>query len=140
MLLSFVGIPRITTSPIGNVLINGNTQTFTCVSYAYPVHTVMWAFTDALGNTNNLASGSKYSITTIPSGAVMNSTLTIYNIQYQDRGQYNCTASNVVGTVSSEATLTVHGKHLLEVWSAYFIQVKCPNTSSSQTSCDKHIK
>ncbi|KAL5487215.1 hypothetical protein EMCRGX_G019791 [Ephydatia muelleri] len=103
-------IPRITTSLIGNVLINGNTQTFTCVSYAYPVHTVTWAFTDALGNTKNLASGSKYSITTIPSGAVMTSTLSIYNVQYQDRGQYNCTASNVVGTVSSGATLTVHVK------------------------------
>ena len=57
-----------------------------------------------------LAKGSKYNVTMDISGVVISSTLTINDAQYQDRGQYNCTASNEVGSVSSGATLLVQGK------------------------------
>ncbi|KAL5487212.1 hypothetical protein EMCRGX_G019787 [Ephydatia muelleri] len=105
------GIPRVEISPVSSVVISTNSATFSCFSYANPPPVVWWVFTsNALGSSTNLSNGSYYNIATVPDSIVVNSTLSIYNVQYQDRGQYNCTASNVVGTVSSEATLTVHVK------------------------------
>ena len=67
------------------------------------------------GGITNLATGNKYNVTMVTIGVVISSTLTIYDVQYQDRGQYICTASNIIGNVSSGATLTVQGKVPWEV-------------------------
>ena len=74
---------------------------------------------DMSGVTTNLTTTSKYNVTIATIGVVISSTLTIYDVQYQDRGQYICMASNIIGDVSSGAALTVQGKVPWEVWSAY---------------------
>ena len=114
-------MPRIITPPINQFVINGNTSMFMCVSYAYPQPNISWVFMDMSGATTNLTTTSKYNVTIATNGVVVSSTLTIYDVQYQDLGQYICTASNIVGYVSSGATLTVQGKVPWEVWSAYIM-------------------
>lgn len=49
---------------------------------------------------------------TLPGSAAVSgdNTLTIQHVGIQDQGMYVCEASNTVGTVSANATLTVHGK------------------------------
>lgn len=49
---------------------------------------------------------------TIPGRASVSTdnTLTIQHVGTQDQGMYVCEASNTAGTVSANATLTVHGK------------------------------
>lgn len=49
---------------------------------------------------------------TLPGRAAVSAdnTLTIQHVGTQDQGMYVCEASNTAGTVSANATLTVHGK------------------------------
>ena len=37
-------------------------------------------------------------------------TLTVVNVNFEDRGTYSCNASNEIGFVGASTTLTVHGK------------------------------
>jgi len=43
-------------------------------------------------------------------GALIFGTLTITNLQYDDRGIYTCMAANTRGVVSADAMVNVHGK------------------------------
>ena len=36
--------------------------------------------------------------------------LTILDVQFSDRGTYTCTVENIIGFLTREANLTVHGK------------------------------
>ena len=57
--------------------------------------------------TNASENTDKYSI--VRDRGEMFGSLTISDVQYEDRGTYNCTAYNTIGSVSASAVLTVHG-------------------------------
>lgn len=86
-------------------------MTFNCEAIADPPHQVYWIFnnTKSLLNTSQVIASNKYSIIRDNSSISFGS-LTVHNLQYEDRGIYQCIITNYVGSKSSSALLTVHGK------------------------------
>ena len=64
-------------------------------------------------NSQTPSNGSKYSFGLDRGDRVGFGALTVMNVQYEDRGVYSCTVVNILGEVSADATLTVHGKFCL---------------------------
>ena len=110
------GPPLISTEPMDQTIINnGSNAVFTCFALAFPQHSVLWTFTNFDGVTMDIISTSdandtsKYQIIR-DSGSNRFGELTVLDVQFSDRGTYNCTAENSVGSETSGAILTVHGK------------------------------
>ena len=45
-----------------------------------------------------------------------NTVLRIFPVNWEDEGIYVCTATNILGSVTSSAYLTVHGKWFVNSW------------------------
>ena len=86
-------------------------MTFDCEAIADPPHQVYWVFnnTKDLLNTAQAMASNKYSIIRDNSSIIFGS-LTVHNLQYEDRGLYQCNITNYVGSKLSSALLIVHGK------------------------------
>ena len=112
-----LGPPRIVSPPLNDVIIDGNSASFVCEAVAFPSHEVNWTFTNSQGGMERMVIGTnasedtdKYSI--VRDRGEMFGSLTISDVQYEDRGTYKCTAYNTIGSVSASAVLTVHGMFL----------------------------
>ena len=83
---------------------------------AFPLHNTFWTFTDSNGITTDIISTlgpnttERYSINTNRGVIAGFGELTISDVRYDDRGTYSCSARNIIGNVSRNATLTVHGE------------------------------
>ena len=102
------------------VINNGSNAMFTCFALAFPQHSVLWTFTNFddvtmdIISTSDANDTSNYQIIR-DSGSNRFGELTVLDVQFSDTGTYNCTAENSVGSETSGAILTVHGK------STYFL-------------------
>ena len=112
-----LGPPRIVSPPSDDVIIDGDSASFVCEAIAFPSHEVNWTFTSGSDGVERMVIGTnvsedtdKYSIVSDREG--MFGSLTISDVQYEDRGTYKCTAYNTIGNVSASAVLTVHGMFL----------------------------
>ena len=71
---------------------------FECQAIAEPIHSAEWMFKNQLLDTES----NKYSIDSTGE-------LTISNVQLNDTGLYTCTVSNIHGSASASAYLTLQG-------------------------------
>ena len=83
-----------------------NPVTFICAATGDPLPTISWYFNNILLNT------SDHNISRAVSGIVVESLLTIFNVQSSDVGTYTCHAENFIGSDRSSGILTVNGKLL----------------------------
>ena len=83
---------------------------FDCAALAFPAHNIQWKFINSTGYIMDITAtnGSKYQVNTSSTSTTFGQ-LTVTNVQFEDRGTYNCTAINAIGFQSAGATLTVHG-------------------------------
>jgi hypothetical protein len=94
--------------PLGSysVLIGNNIQIPCSVSADPAVTSVEWRFTSSSGGTTTISqSTSKYTLT----GDLSSPNLTVNSAALTDAGTYTCSATNIVGTESDSATLTITG-------------------------------
>ena len=97
------------------VINNGSSAVFTCFARAIPQHSVSWTFTNFDGvrvdiiSTSDAENTLKYQIIRNISNDWFGD-LIVLNVQFSDRGTYNCTAENIIGSETRGAILTVHGK------------------------------
>lgn len=94
--------------PLGSysVLIGNNIQIPCSVSADPAVTSVEWRFTSSSGGTTTISqSTTKYTL----ASAMSAPNLTINSAALTDAGTYTCLASNIVGTGSDSATLTITG-------------------------------
>ena len=103
--------PVIAKAPIDLIITAPDNATFTCTATGLPRPAISWQ--RVLGNTTvSLTSSVNYSITsTGGTGRQNSSSLTVLNTGPEDKAVYECVASNVVSTVTRNATLTVHGEY-----------------------------
>ena len=112
------GPPLIFVSPVDQFEIdNGSSAVFQCEASAVPEHDVFWTFTNSDGITQSIISTTendtdKYQINCVRGIGAGFGEITVFNVQYEDRGRYTCTAMNSVGSDVSNANLTVHGECL----------------------------
>ena len=104
--------PKILAGPEDLFKVNGNDAVFRCEVFAFPNHDVYWTYDD---NSSIIVStldpdSVKYFIILDRGNAMDFGQLTVTNVQYEDRGTYNCNARNLIGGDSANATLTVHGE------------------------------
>ena len=102
-----VAQPTAATTPAMVSPREGDTITFTCTATGVPVPSVTWSRADGSSLTD-----SRYVISNTSSTMIVNDVyqvtrnLTIMNIVRTDMGtMYNCTVTNVVNTVQSNATI-----------------------------------
>ena len=106
----------ITTGASDVTVLESNNATFTCTFEANPTPTqYMWQFTDSTGTTMELMNGDEYIIQSSSGDNSFTTSLTVTSTEYDDRGTYSCTATNMIDdgtqyTDSDLADLTVHGK------------------------------
>ena len=98
-------------------VLESNNATFTCAFEGNPTPTqYMWQFTDSTGTTMELMDGDEYIILSSSGDNSFTTMLTVTSTEYDDRGTYSCSASNMIDgtryTDSDSASLTVNGKQL----------------------------
>ena len=116
---TFVGPPVIIMPPKDQLEVNnGDNIVFMCGALAFPEHQVSWTFTNAAGvqmliiSTEYEVELTKYLINH-ENGISSFGTLTVLNVNFDDRGTYSGNASNAIGYVNANTTLTIHGKKSL---------------------------
>ncbi len=104
------GVPLIVGGPQDQFEVNnGSSALFSCVTLAFPQHTITWSFTTSNNSTVDINNSPKYSINNVRNGSSFGE-LTVYNVSFEDRGTYRCAATNTIGSEDQEANLTVHGE------------------------------
>ena len=110
MLLSLSVAPNITTPPVNVTVTSSETAVFTCEADGVPTPTITWwRYDTTLTEVTVAMENVTIDVTTSVPRTVM-STLTFTNTQPVLAAQYRCTASNLLGMASENATLTVNGK------------------------------
>ena len=125
MFITNVGPPDIISAPVDTIEIDDNDVTLICNALAFPQHNITWMYQRMRSDvgrdiTSSSDTNMKYlinnTVITISfgslTGALIFGTLTITNLQYDDRGIYTCVAANTRGVVSASAMINVHGKGL----------------------------
>lgn len=96
-------MPRVTIEKDSYTVNEGNAVTLACTvlsSTSSNVISVLWqTIENGVSSTLNVNDPSKYS-----GASVSNPSLTIFNAESSDNGQYRCTATNTVGTGESAIT------------------------------------
>ena len=96
--------------PQPEITVQPGTTEFSCLAQGRPRPSLRW-LRNVTGVNEEIVTGVKFSIDETMSGdRTVMSDLTIDPTQALDAGQYLCVADNVVRSVTSSATLTVHGK------------------------------
>ena len=110
------GPPDIINAPVNTIQIDDNNVTLVCNALALPQHNISWMYQRMSSDVDrNIISSSssdtnmKYLINNTVNTTSFG-TLTITNLQYDDRGIYTCVAANERGAVSASAVVNVHGK------------------------------
>ena len=83
--------------------------TFHCEATGDPVPIIEWYFNDEMIN----VSDASYNVSDSLNGTVVESLLSIENVQSFDVGTYTCNAENFIGTDRSSGILTVNGEFVL---------------------------
>ena len=112
----YTGPPDIIDPPVNTTQIDDNNVTLVCNAIAVPQHNITWMYQRMSSDVGrNIISSSssdtnmKYLINNTVNTTSFG-TLTITNLQYDDRGIYTCVAANEHGAVSASAMVNVHGK------------------------------
>ena len=93
--------------------LTGTDAVFTCEAQAIPLHTTQWQKDgEVLTNQTN-----KYLITGLGSAV---STLTIFNLELSDAGNYICFVENPHGNDSTSDQLEVQGNTLNNTYASYY--------------------
>ena len=90
--------------------------TFHCEATGDPVPTIQWYFNDEMIH----VSDASYNVSESLNGTVIESLLSIENIQSFDVGTYTCHAENFIGIDRSSGILTVNSEFVLP-----YINVGC---------------
>ena len=107
----FLVLPTITTPPVTQtVVLQNNSFNLTCDASGVPTPDITWWRTWSNGTSTQVTEGPNIFI--MPTSDVRNATseLNIESAQPSDAGNYTCTATNVVGSVSATANVIVQGK------------------------------
>ena len=134
--------PKITSRPQNQTVIVNTEAIFTCEAHSVYKYDIMWRFNGSIVlSTNDTADTAKYSINRDRSIPLQFGSLTVSNVQYSDRGVYQCIAISDAGNASASATLTVHGEQNLSDMSArlYFLHTVPPSILSSSAPVSKVI-
>ena len=103
----FVIVPADITENVTDLLENEtNPVTFTCKATGEPVPTISWYFNSVLINELN---ASDYNVSSTVNRTVIESLLTVFDVQSSDVGRYTCFAENINGSDQSSGVLTVNG-------------------------------
>ena len=112
----YTGPPDIIDPPVNTIEIDDNDVTLICTALALPQHNITWMYQRMRSNvgrdiisTSSSDTNMKYLINNTVNTTSFG-TLTITNLQYDDRGIYTCVAANVHDAVSADAMVNVHGK------------------------------
>ncbi|PFX12102.1 Fibroblast growth factor receptor 3 [Stylophora pistillata] len=89
--------PQMKTHPIDQSAFEGYPVNFSCLASGYPTPTFFWDF-----NNGDLPAGSSQT------GQEGESTLELPRVTKEMKGNYSCTAKNIINTASSSATLDVY--------------------------------
>ena len=110
------GPPDIIVVPMDTTQIDEKNVTLVCHAIALPQHNITWMYQRMSSDVGrNIISSSssdtnmKYLINNTVNTTSFG-TLTITNLQYDDRGIYTCVAANEHGAVNASAMVNVHGK------------------------------
>ncbi|XP_022809564.1 neural cell adhesion molecule L1-like protein [Stylophora pistillata] len=90
---------KIITPPIDQSAFEGYPVNFSCAASGYPAPTFVWTFND-----DDLPSGI------IQTDQERESTLELPRVINEMKGNYRCTAKNIISTANSSAKLHVYGK------------------------------
>ena len=83
--------------------------TLLCEAVGEPVPDISWYFNDVMINVSD--NSSKYMIVSRSLNiTTTENTLTVYNVTSSEVGTYTCSASNIIGSVTSSGILTVTSK------------------------------
>ena len=109
LVLNFVVIPSINSSIHNEVRNQKDNVTFLCQAVSEPVPDISWYFNGVMINVSD--NSSKYMIMSRSLNiSTTENTLTVYNVTSSDVGTYTCDSSNIIGSVTSSAVLTVTSK------------------------------
>ena len=120
--------PEITSRPHNQTVIVNTEATFTCEAHSVYKYDIMWRFNGSIVlSTNDTADTAQYSINRDRSIPLQFGSLTVSNVQYSDRGVYQCIAISDAANASASATLTVHGEQNLSDMTAtdYIFFTQC---------------
>ena len=114
-----IGPPEIIDPPVDTAEIDDNDVTLICTAIALPQYNITWMYQRMRSDvgrdiisTSSSDTNMKYLINNTVNSTNFG-TLTITNLQYDDRGIYTCVAANEHGAVSADAMVNVHGKDQL---------------------------
>jgi len=124
VLIAYVGPPDIIDVPVDTIEIDDNNVTLICISFGFPQHNITWMYQrmrsdvgrDIISSDTNMKYLINNTVNTTSIGSLTDAltiifnSLTISNLQYDDRGIYTCVANNSRGSVSADAMVNVHGK------------------------------
>ena len=109
-----LGPPYIIQRPSNATVLNGGTATFVCYAVADPNHEISWMYNSTfIANTTNngySSNPSKYSIVSSRTNPQNFGSLSVQDLVFDDRGDYQCIVYNNISSLSFTASLTVHGK------------------------------
>ena len=119
-------------NPISDTIVReGNTTTITCEAFGYPPPTVVW-------NRSNGILSDRISVSdsvSVPTGygnvTRVSVNLTITNASREDTGVYTCSANNSISSDSSNVSITVQCKFLMQCIIKYDMKI-CLSSSSSR--------
>ena len=116
LFIIYAGPPDIVDLPVDTVEIDDNDVTLICTALPFPQHNITWMYQRMRSDVgiDIISTSSSYINMKYLINNTVNSTsfgtLTITNLQYDDRGIYTCVAANEHGAVSADAMVNVHGK------------------------------
>ena len=104
-------LPTITTPPLTQALVlQSYPISLTCDASGVPTPNITWWRTWSNGSSTQVFAGQYISIITSSVARNTSSNLTIQSAQPSDAGNYTCTATNVVGSISTIFNVSVQGR------------------------------